>query len=251
MFYLKKLLSALALPPFSLIALALLGLWLSRKHARSGRAIAALALLALLALSLPPVSDALMRSLEIQPPISAQRLARAQAIVILGGGTYPDAPEYGGDTVSGASLERVRYGAFLQKRSKLPILVTGGAPYGGRPEGELMKEAIEREFQGQVKWVEAASRDTAENALYSAAMLKPAGVSRIALVSNGWHLPRAIELFKRQGFEVLAAPTGFTTDSPSLFAQALPSAGALMDSSTALHEWLGLFVQRLMRTLSG
>lgn len=245
MFYLKKLLSALVLPPFSLILLALLGLWLSRKHARTGRALAAVALLALVALSLPPVADGLMRSLERQPPISAQKLARAQAIVVLGGGIYPAAPEYGGDTVSEASLARVRYGAYLQKRAGLPILVTGGAPFGGRPEGEVMKETIEREFHGQVKWVEGRSRDTGENAVYSAAMLKAAGISRIALVSDGWHLTRAIELFQRQGLEVLAAPTGFTGDSPSLFAQALPSANALHDSNIALHEWLGIFVQRL------
>lgn len=250
MFFLKKLLSALALPPFSLIVLALLGLWLSRRHARAGRGVAAIALLALMALSLPPVSHALIRSLETRPPISAQKLARAQAIVILGGGIYPDAPEYGGDTISGASLDRVRYGSYLQKRSKLPILVSGGAPFGGRPEGELMKETIEREFHGQVKWVEAASRDTAENAIFSAAMLKAADISRIALVSDAWHLPRAIELFQRQGFEVLAAPTVFTMDSPFLLAQALPSADSLRDSNIALHEWLGIFVQHLMHALA-
>ena len=247
MFYLKKLLSSLVLPPFSLILLALFGLWLSRKHARTGRAIATFALLGLIALSLPPVADGLMHSLESQPAISAQKLARAQAIVILGGGIYPAAPEYGGDTVSRWSLTRVRYGAYLQKRSGLPILVTGGAPFGGRPEGEVMKETIEREFHGQVKWVESKSRDTAENAAYSAAMLKAAGISRIALVSDGWHLPRAIELFQRQGLEVLPAPTGFATPSPSRFARALPSAGALADSNLALHEWLGIFVQRLMK----
>ena len=247
MFYLKKLLSALVIPPFSLILLALFGLWLSRKHARTGRAIALFALLALTALSLPPVADGLMHSLETQPPILAQKLARAQAIVILGGGSYPAAPEYGGDTVSRWSLARVRYGAYLQQRAGLPILVTGGAPYGGRPEGESMKEVIEREFQGQVKWVEAASRDTAENAADSAAMLKAAGISRIALVSDAWHLARAIELFKRQGLEVLAAPTQFTTASPSLFERALPSAGALLNSNLALHEWLGIFVQRLKK----
>ncbi len=247
MFFLKKLLSALALPPFSLILLAAFGLWLSRRHARTGRGISAVALLALIALSLPPIADGLVRSLETQPPISAQNLARAQAIVILGGGIYPAAPEYGGDTISGASLKRVRYGAYLQKRTGLPILVSGGAPFGGRPEGEAMKEVIEREFRGEVKWVEGASRDTAENAAYSAPMLKAAGIRRIALVSDAWHLARAIELFQRQGFEVLPAPTGFTTASPSLFAQLLPSAGALTDSNIALHEWLGIFVQRLIK----
>lgn len=247
MFYVEKLLSALVLPPLGLILLAFFGLWLARRRPRLGHSIAAIALLGLAVLSLPPVADALMDSLESRPPISAQKLARAQAIVILGGGNYPTAPEYGDDTVNRWTLERVRYGVQLQKRSGLPILVSGGAPFGGRPEGEIMKEAIERDFHGRVQWVESASRDTAENAAYSATMLKAAGVKRIALVSHGWHLPRAVELYERQGLEVLSAPTGFSTPAPSLFARALPSAASLNQSSTALHEWLGILVQRLMK----
>ncbi len=247
MFYLKKLLSSLVLPPFGLILFAFSGLWLARRHPRLGRSIAALGLLGLAALSLPLVAESLMDSLESRPPISAKDLARAQAIVILGGGNYAMAPEYGEDTVNRWTLERVRYGAQLQKRSGLPILVSGGAPFGGRPEGETMKEAIERDFHGRVQWVEGASRDTAENAAYSASVLKAAGVKRIALVSHAWHLPRALELFERQGLEVLAAPTAYSTPGPSLFARALPSAFALNQSSMALHEWLGVLVQRVMK----
>lgn len=247
MFFLKKLVAALVLPPFGLLLLALIGLRLTRARPRLGRSIAALALLGLTALSLPPVASLLLRSLETRPPISAEQLARAQAIVILGGGNYSVAPEYGGDTVGRWTLERVRYGVHLQRSSGLPILVTGGAPYGGRPEGETMKDAIERDFNGRVKWVESASRDTAENAAFSANLLKAAGVSRIALVSHSWHLPRATELFERQGIEVLAAPTGFSRRPPAPFPLLLPAASALENSSEALHEWLGIFALRLMQ----
>lgn len=245
MFLAKKLLSALVLPPTGLLLLALFGLWLSRRHPRTGRSLAVTAVLALLALALPPVADALLRSLEDHPPISAAGLARAQAIVVLGGGNYHEAPEYGGDTVSRATLERVRYGAHLQRRSSLPLLTTGGAPFGGRPEGEAMKEVLEREFGAKVRWAENASSDTAENAAYSAPLLKAAGIRRIALVSQGWHLPRAIPLFEAQGLEVIAAPTGFATHPPSAFYQALPSPHAFHDSSIALREWLGRAAVRL------
>jgi uncharacterized SAM-binding protein YcdF (DUF218 family) len=247
MFYLKKLLSALVLPPAGPILVALWGLWLARRHPRTGRGIAALAMLALLALSLPPVADALLRSIEDRPPIATQDLARAQVIVILGGGKNDGAPEYGGDTVNSATLERLRYGVYLQKRSGLPILVTGGAPFGGRPEGEVMKEAIERDLGGKVKWVEAQSRDTAENAIDSARLLRADGVSRVALVSQAWHLRRATELFERQGLEVFPASTGYTSRPDSLFDLLRPSAGALADSAEALHECLGLLVQRVTK----
>ena len=247
MFYLKKLLTALVLPPLGPILLAAFGLWLARRHPRSGGSVALFALVGMVALSLPPVAGALIHSLEDYPPISAEKLARAQAIVILSGGKYSAAPEYGGDTVDRWTLERVRYGVHLQNLSKLPILVTGGAPDGGRPVAETMKEVIEEDFRGQVTWVESASRDTAENAANSTHILRTAGVSRIALVSHAWHLPRAVELFERQGVEVLSAPTGFSTRAASPFSQALPSVGSLSGSSRALHEWAGIFAQRLTK----
>lgn len=245
MFYLKKLASALVLPPFGPILLALFGLWLTRRHPRLGRSIALVALLLLTALSLPLVANSLRHRLEYLPPIPPQSLARAQAIVILGGGVYDNAPEYGVSTIGGPSLERGRYGVYLQKRSGLPILITGGAPYGGRPEGEAMQETIEKEFGGRVKWTENASNDTAESAVLSAEILKVAGVKRIALVSHVWHLPRAVPLFERQGLEVFPAPTGYATSSSPIYAELLPSAGALQSSTWVLHEWLGIFVQRL------
>ena len=239
MFLLKKLLSALLLPPVSLAALALFGLFIARRHPRAGRWLAGLSLLGLLTLSIPVVSVALMRSLETFPPATATALARVQAIVILGGGMRHGTPEYGGDTLDAYSLERVRYGVHLQKRTGLPILASGGAPFGGRPEAEAMKESIEEEFGGTVRWVESRSRDTTENARFSAAALSADGVSRIALVSHAWHLPRAIPLFERQGLEIVAAPTAFTTLPESRLAQWLPSARALAQSSAALREWLG------------
>jgi uncharacterized SAM-binding protein YcdF (DUF218 family) len=250
MFYLKKLLSALVLPPSGLILLALFGVWLTRKHPRLGRGIAASALLMLFALSLPPVSYVLVQGLESLPPVSVQDLTRAQAIVILAGGNYSAAPEYGGDTVNRWTLERVRYGVYLQKRSGLPILVTGGAPYGGRPGGETMKETIQGDFIGQVKWLETASRDTAENAAYSATLLKADGISRIVLVTHSAHLTRAVELFEHQGLEVFAAPTGYSTHERSWFKWMLPSMASLNQSCEALHEWLGILAQRSVFRLS-
>ena len=249
MFLLKKLLVALILPPAGPVLLALFGLWLtrskSRRWQRGGLWLATLSLLGLLLLSLPIVGKALMAPLEPYPPIAQAQLQRAQAIVILGGGTYFDAPEYGGDTVGQATLERLRYGARLARQSRLPLLVSGGAPSGGRPEGESMREVLESDFGIKVRWVESASRDTAENASRSAPLLKAAGITRIALVSHGWHLSRALPLFEKQGLDVVAAPMAFSTTSPSLARDLLP--GGLGYSREALNEHLGQLYNRLTR----
>lgn len=247
MFLLKKILAALILPPAGPLLLALCGLWLTRAKSwrwqHGGRWLATLSLLGLLLLSLPFVGNALMAPLEPHPPIAPEQLLRVQAIVILGGGSYHAAPEYGGDTVGYTTLERLRYGARLARQSGLPLLVSGGAPYGGRPEAESMKAALEQDFGVKVRWVETASRDTAENASLSAPLLKAAGVARIALVSHGWHLPRAIALFEKQGLQVIPAPTAFSTGSPSLVENLLPS--ALVRSRWALNEYLGRLYNRL------
>jgi uncharacterized SAM-binding protein YcdF (DUF218 family) len=247
MFLIKKLLSALILPPTGLVLLALFGWRLSAAQSprwrSAGAWLVAVPLLALLLLSLPVVGKALMAPLEPNPPIMPAQLRRVQAIVILGGGTYFAAPEYGGDTVSSFTLERVRYAARLARESGLPLLVTGGAPFGGRAEGDSMKAVLEGEFRVPVRWVERVSRDTAESATLSAEILRPAGITRIALLSHGWHLPRAIALFERQGFEVTPAPLGFSTAAPSLIANFLP--GDLGVSRMALREYLGQVYNRL------
>lgn len=244
MFILKKILSALLLPPFGLLLLAVFGLLLATWRPALGRRLGLVALGALATLTVPAVGDALLRSLETDPPIGAQALAGADAIVVLGGGAYRAAPEFAGETtVNRYSLQRVRYAAVLQRRSGLPVLVTGGAPFGGRPEAAAMKDALQDDFGVPVRWAETASRDTAENAALSAPLLKAAGVKRIALVSHAWHLRRATELFAAQGFVVIPAPTGYTTGSPSLWEEWLPSAAALDRSAVACHEWVGRWMQ--------
>jgi len=244
-FLLKKVLASLILPPTALVLIAFLGLAISSRRRRLGLWVASLALLALVALSLRPVAYVLNRSLDDSPPISQQALDRAQAIVILGGGIYPEAPEFGGDMLNAFSLERTHYGVFLQRRSGLPILVTGGSPYGGKAEADLMQEVIERDFRGTVKWVENGSRDTSENARYSAALLRRAHVTRIALVTHSWHMARALRYFRREGLEVFPAPTVFAQRPNADLLDSLPSFEAFKDSNVAVREWIGRLAQSL------
>jgi uncharacterized SAM-binding protein YcdF (DUF218 family) len=239
MFLLKKILTALVLPPTGPLLLAAFGLWLARWQPRGGRALASLAVTILLLMTLPVVSDTALRSLENAPPLAAERLQEAQAIVILGGGTYFDAPEYGGDTVSAISLVRCRYGARLARASGLPVLVTGGKVFAGQPEAHSMARLLNDEFGVPVAFVEDVARDTRENAERSARLLKAAGLTRVVVVSHAFHLPRAIPLFQAEGLTVIPAPTAFTTDSGSVWLRFLPSMGALRNMGYFMHEWLG------------
>lgn len=241
MFFLfKKIISALVLPPTSLILLALAGLWISRNRPKTGRILATLSLAILLILSLPATGNALLQSLETSQPISKAQLVDMQAIVILGGGKNNEAPEFGNeDTVNRWTLQRLRYGAYLQEQTDKPILVTGGGLFGERPEADAMAETLQRDFHVKDIWTEDQSKDTAENAAYSATILKQHGIERIAIISQAWHLPRAITLFEQQGLIVYPAPTGYTHDDNEPVIRWLPKASALDKSSIALKEYLG------------
>lgn len=243
MFLLKKILSAFVLPPASPLLLAAFGLWLARSRPRLGHGLVAVGLGSLWLLSTPWVADQFLLTLQRDPPITGAALKGAQAIVVLGAGSYRDAPEYGGDTVNELALERLRYGARLARASGLPLAVTGGAPSGGQPEGESMRQALAADFGIKARWIETTSRDTAENAALLSAILRKDGITRIALVTHVWHIPRSRLLFEHQGMVVLPAPTRFVDEGPegvdSAVADWLPSTRALRNSYWAAHEWLG------------
>ncbi|MDZ7803891.1 YdcF family protein [Thiohalophilus sp.] len=238
-----RLIESLLMPPGLMILMMLLGSLLIGRLFVTGKVLVIGGFALLIAASLPIVSSNLLALLEQPPPLNMAKLKeqRVQAIVILGGGRYADAPEFDGrDTVSKHTLERLRYGARLQRQSQLPVLVTGGNPYG-RPvaEAELMRQTLEQAFNIPVKWVESASTNTWENARYSRIHLKRAGINRIALVTHAWHMPRSVSAFQQQGFDVIPAPTAYSTRARPLLLQFVPDASALEDSRKALHELLG------------
>lgn len=239
--YLKLLL----LPPASLFLLVLFGLAILRWRPGLGRFFIGFAFLALYGLSTPLVSGALIRGLQV-----GEALTRfdhdAAAIVVLGAGNNANAAEYGGDTVGSTSLIRLRYGARLHRLSGKPLLVTGGRGYGEHPsEAEVMAQALETSFGVAVRWTETSSSNTYENAVNSAAILHPLGVTRIYLVTNGSHMRRAVASFEAVGFDVVPAPTVLMHDFGFNPYALIPKGKALDASATAFHEWLGLAWYRL------
>jgi len=234
----------LLLPPVLFILLALIGLALARSRLRTGATLALVSLLALCLLSLPAVSAALLRSLEV-PYSDPGRDENAAAIVVLGGGSYHQAPEYGSDTVSHATLARVRYAAHLQRRTGKPILVSAGNPAGAATtEGAQMKSAL-KEFGATVKWLEGRSNNTFENARMSQQILAKAGIHRVYLVTHAWHMPRARMAFERSGLHVVPAPTMYKTRVRVMLLDFIPSAHAMEESYIFFHEVLGMLWYRL------
>jgi uncharacterized SAM-binding protein YcdF (DUF218 family) len=198
------------------------------------------AFLVLYPLSTPFVADHLLWLLEPAPqnPVAD---TSGQAIVVLGGGTYFSAPEYGADTVQAQVLARLRYAAHLHHALGKPVLASGGAPEGNPvPEARLMAHVLQQDFRVTGVWVEEGSNNTFENALQSAVVLKPAGIQKIYLVTHAWHLRRARIAFEHAGFTVIPAPTGFATSFSLTVIDFLPDARALHGSAVFFREAAGI-----------
>lgn len=253
MFFLKRLLECLLLPPLAPLLLIIAGLLLLRWRPRLGQGLAWSGVLLSFVLMLPLTVDALLEPIEsAAPPLSAQQLKQAVeqgagAVVILGGGIRLTAPEYGRPTLNRITLERVRYGARVARITGLPVLVSGGVAGLYYPEARAMADALSEDFAISPRWVEDASNSTEQNAQFSAALLKNAGVDRIVLVTHGTHMRRAAKYFEASGLHVTPAPTAFL--APLVDAENplswLPSANTAYSSWYALHEAAGLLYQRL------
>ncbi len=249
-FYFVKIIQVLLMPPALMLLIMLAGLILLHGSRRYGKVLIISGILLLVATSLPIISDTLISNMENIPALSKEQMKNtdAQAIVILGGGSYSNAPEYGGDTVSIATLERIRYGAYIHRQSGLPILVSGGRVFSDRKTAEatLMEKVLENDFHTPVKWRENQSRNTWENAQYSYHMLAPEKINKIILVTHALHMSRAVMSFEAAGFDVIPAPLGFDNgDNSFTIFDLIPQVDTMESMRNMLHEVIGTFWYRL------
>lgn len=235
----------LILPPSSLFLLMVIGLLLRRRFPLGGRVVTGAAIVALFVLSTTAGARLFVKPLEqLTAPLQVLHNTGAHAIVVLAAGRVRDAPEYDGrDIPDYVALARLRYAARLQRATRLPVLVTGGngvADDTSWSKADAMAAALRDDFGIPVKWIEGKSRNTAENAAFSAAMLRPDAVRRVLLVTDAMHMARARTAFQRAGFDVVAAPTLFFSHAPLTVGAWLPSAEGLRQSWYAIYELLGI-----------
>jgi len=233
--------TAVIVPPLNLLPLGLAGLALAWRWPRFGRLLIAVSLIGLLVFSLPVTSRSLIASLEWSLPRAPPDRPPA-AIVILGGdaGYGTEAGLEPGIGIGALTLERMRAGALLQRRTGLPVLVTGGAlEPGAQPIAAQMAQSLHDEFGVTVRWVEPASDDTWENAQFSAAMLHAAGIGSVYLVTHAWHIRRAAMAFAHFGIATTPAPLRVDPAPRFSFDAFMPRATAMLNSYFALHEWIG------------
>jgi uncharacterized SAM-binding protein YcdF (DUF218 family) len=242
--------TALLIPPVNLPQVAAAGVALAsfggHRVRRVGLWVAALAVAGLIVLAMPFTGSALLASLERDwPPVPAGAPPPA-AIVVLGGDeTHIMASP--GVTVGRLSLERIAAAAALQRRTHLPVLITGGVLHeNDEPSvASLMADAMRDDFGGTVRWTEQKSADTWANAADSAAILRRDGINSVYVVTNAWHMPRALIAFAGAGLTAVPAPPPPEAGPRFQVGEFMPSVAGWQASYWGLHEWLGIAYYRL------
>jgi uncharacterized SAM-binding protein YcdF (DUF218 family) len=246
-YFIKQLLQ----PPGILLLLLALAWWFRRSRPRLAGCCFALGLGGMWLMSLPVMVEWGARALETAPPLAREdwsSLAQhADAIVVLGSGRERGDPAWGSDQPTGIGLERQRYAARLAKASGLPVLTSGGLHYGTPPsEAELMAVSMRDDFAVTVRWKEERSRTTWENAQMSAEILLPEGIKRVVVVTQAWHMPRAVWSFEKAGFSVVPAPVGFLgQDNARPLGGWMPEFKSVWQSGQLLNEAVGQVGYRL------
>lgn len=234
----------LAYPPGNLLIFLLIALLLYKW--RSAMLITlVIGVLQTVVLSLPVVAEKLMVGLEQQYPPKPELWLQQplpEAIVVLGAGRNLEAIEYAGRMSASTELERLNYAAYLHRKTGLPILISGSSN-----EADYMRDVMENTFQVPIRWQEGSSHTTWENAAYSDQILSEAGIHSAWVVTQAWHMPRAMLAFQNRQVNYLPAATSYGSSNfwRHEWLWWIPQANALSRSQTALHEWFGLMSYRL------
>jgi uncharacterized SAM-binding protein YcdF (DUF218 family) len=255
----KPVIAALLLPPVPLLLLTLVGARLILWRRGVGWMLLLLSVVGLWFSASAGLAEWMLQAMLNPPPVLSrsdiselkkEAAGGHTAIVVLGGGRQAFAPEYSLSGLAAPSLERLRYGIWLSRETGAPIAFSGGVGHGaasGPPEAEIAARIAASEFGRPLRWTEEQSRDTRENAMQSLAVLKPAGVTKIVLVTHKYHMRRALRSFREAaersgGVEVVAAPMDAAPHIERPVLRWLPSSEGCQLMRQVLREAVGLLM---------
>jgi uncharacterized SAM-binding protein YcdF (DUF218 family) len=248
-FFVSKIFWMLASPINLLLVGALVGVLLCYgRHARFGRALAFTAILMLGVAATMPVGVLLIAPLENRFPVPPPDLPPPEGIIVLGGAINDGVSKARGETVFDEGGERLTEAVILAKRyPQARVVYTSGT--SSFVPGATSTEALQaRKLMSQMGiapervTIEDKSRNTDENARFTAAIVHPQPSQRWIIATSAFHMPRAMGVFEKAGFHPIAYPVAFRTIGrwPDDLRLTFDPAKNLEIFQTALHEWIGL-----------
>jgi uncharacterized SAM-binding protein YcdF (DUF218 family) len=243
----SKIVGTFLSPVIVLLVLALAAAsWPGDRWRRTLRSIGIAAILILITVAMTPLGLMAAAPLENRFPPPAADMPPPFGIIVPGGAVNGPVSQARGEIVFGEG-ERIIEAGFLARRyPQAEVVLTGGSgslvvePKEAPAARELL---IELGVDPARIIVEDKSRNTAENARFTAAMVRPEPKQRWLLVTSAFHMPRAIGAFEKAGFDVVAVPVAYRTLGPGNGWQwDLDPGSGFGIFETAMHEWIGLAV---------
>jgi uncharacterized SAM-binding protein YcdF (DUF218 family) len=249
-FVLSKILDLLVAPLTWALLFVAAGFVKSPRLRRFTRFGPGLGIAILLLFGLEPVSNRLVRSLEEPRLSSFSESTTYDAVVLLGGFLDARASESAGEPVFQDAVERmlVTYDLLRTDRARMVIVSTGDVDAVGPTWTEANAVANQLKSWGIAAdriLVEDKSRNTRENALFSADIIRARGLTKLLLVTSAFHMKRALGCFEAVGLHPDTRPTDFHAYGGRHPLSWLPRANYLSNSTWALREHLGRIVYRL------
>jgi uncharacterized SAM-binding protein YcdF (DUF218 family) len=235
------------LPSNLLILLGLAGIALmATRRKRAGTRMTVASILLLAAANFLPIGNLLIKPLEGRFPEWDARRGAPDGIVVLGGAISASLSQGYDEPVVDRDSGRIMAMAKLARAyPNTRIVYSGGdASLLGNepPETDFVYPLLDSFGIPRSRVIlEARSRNTAENAVYTKELVKPKAGERWLVVTSAEHMPRAIGCFRKAGFPVEAYPVGWNTGRTldPMLSRTLARGLARLDA--AAHEWIGLF----------
>lgn len=183
---------------------------------------------------------------QLYPYHPPNELPTAQAIVVLGGSTANNRPNWFGPYDRATTISRVDTAAELYHAQRAPVIIVSGAALDGTvSEAQIMSNSLRQQgVPAEAIIQESKSLTTYENALYTARLVKEKGLDNVLVVTSALHMPRAMGVFRKQQVNATAAgspPQIVVPDDPA-FSFWLPSIRVLSASRSVVKEYVGMLV---------
>jgi uncharacterized SAM-binding protein YcdF (DUF218 family) len=248
MFLISKLAWAIANPICLVLLLTIAGLAAAILGCRkNGLRLASGAAVFYLILAFSPLGDWLLSSLEKrEAPAAINEIAGASGIIVLGG-TLMHLSQGGTVSIYGFGGRMVEALDLARRFPSLPLIFSGGdASWLLRRDRSRAAEAASRFFTSAAiepsrLRMENRSRNTYENAVFTAQLLNPKPQEKWVLVTSAFHMPRAKALFEGQGFQILPWPTDYQEKFRKVCFPRFLATEAICRVNTASREWAGRF----------
>ena len=238
-FELSKVLTFFLVPSNIMVSLGLAGIaLLAIGYARVGRWLLVASILLITAVGVLPIGSGLALPLEARFPPWDAKHGPPTGIVVVGGGVIKsEISAERGEVTVGRTVNRIIAAVELARRYPDARLV-----FAGRAEGDFIVRLLEKVGVSKDRViVERESRNTLENAAFAKQLVMPKAGERWLLVTSAMHMPRAVGVFRKAGFEVDAYPVDYlTTGAKELWTLPRALMGGIGITDLAVHEWIGL-----------